>query len=708
MDQANQQWLIEANQLLLQLGVSPEHRRTFLAQIQPEQLTDRIAVLKEALLFAQSSEHDEIEKVSPHADDQELHEAIQTLPFNQKISLSLHHYHSFTESEIEQLTSLSYKEFHEQEQSALSTLADRWQTDKSRIDQFLSLLQEAYDLQEPDPEELPEQEEIPEEPTVNKEKKKSKWPAIATGGILAAAAGAIFLLNDPIPEVPEETGAAGEAEESGEEAEPVFGEGQLTELDELIKSRKEELSEALGLSEEEVNRLNVIMNVESQLQFMRDINEGYHENPHGDNEQMLTMLIDEIEWYTVPPMDMLAAFYEQADEYYGNTELGRSDFTVNMFIDNGQNLINVYEEKLNENKELITPESRSSYLEDLPEKERELREKMKENGFTYDYDTEKAEFTVTMGGEVFEERTDFLHPAYQDFLKSMPPSENEMYQSVSNETEIDYADHAATALELEQHMETFYQLENEAADDYFQLGLPRRLSFHYSELTRILIGGSGISVSRTDPDLREEQLAAWEDILQDRTFENSYIRDIVSIQYTIGEKYEFDMPPGWTEIDFEPFYTAAGPGHESGFSRRVEVPLQDYLKDVYDTYILGGDREAIKLLHPKFIILFYFHALNQKDYDIAYSLMGGEELPDYSRFEEIVSEYEYGFGSFRDLFYRSGMQDGEDVEATFTMQMNGNEMYIDMRLEDDMFKVKYTDDRMFRNYVTEEEEDAPD
>ncbi|TFE03763.1 hypothetical protein [Jeotgalibacillus salarius] len=708
MEQLKQKWLIEANQLLLQLGVTPENRQVCLVKLNTKQFNSRLDILKECLLFARSSENDEYEKISPHADDQELHEAIQRLPFNQKSNLSLHRYYSFSESEIEQLTSLSYKESLEHEQSAITTLADLWQTDRSQIPHFLSLLEEAYQSKQLDPEDLSQPDEKTEEAIKLKEKKSSKWPTVAAGGVLAAAVGTMFLMNDPLPQATEET--AGDAVHEAPEEEPEFDDGKLTELDTLIKTRKEELSGALGLNEEEVNSLNVIMNVESQLQYMREINEGYHQGSHGDSEQMISMLTDEIQASTAPPMDMLEAFYELSGEYYGNTEVELSDQTVTMFMNNGQNLIALYENKLNEHIESIAPWNRSYYKDDeLPEKEKVLREKIKENGFTYDYDAEEAEFTVTLGGEIFEERTGFLQPAYREFLKNMPPSLDELYQAGSVETEPDYWSYAVTALELEHNINDFYQLESESKRENSEipimLGLPQSLNFHYSELIRSLVTGNTVNHSRTYSDLREEQLEVWERILEDEAFEGSYIREMIAFQYRIGEESQFDMPSGWSDIEFAPFFTKTGIWHESGHSTHTDVPLQDYLKEVYETYVFEKNQEAIRLLHPKFIILFYFHALEQKDYEVAYSLMGGEALPEFGRFEKVVSEQKYEFESVR--YIVGGTSGGLDTEAIFTIQINGTETGITLILEDDMYKVKYIRDGMFNLYETKEEEDAP-
>lgn len=702
MDQLKKQWLIEANQLLLQSGVTSEHRQTCLAILNQDQFDSRTAVLKEAYDFAQSSDHDEIEKVSPHADDQELHEAIQTLPFTQKTSLSLYHYHTFSESEIELITSLSYQEFLTHEQAAVSNLAARWHTDKGQISRFLMLLDEAYKKQEPDLEHLPEPEEVEEE-VAQVQKKKSKLPTLAAGGILTAAAGVIFLLNDPIPEVAEE--ASGSAEEQ------VYEESKIAELDELIKNRKIELSESLGLSEDEVNRLVMVQNVESQLQFLRDVNEGYYENTHSDHERMLTLLSQEIETTMLPPMEMLEAGYEWAEEYDMHHEIMRSDVAVNMFMDTGQNLIHVYEQKLNENIDSIAPWNRSYYKDDeLPEKERVLREKIKANGFTYDYDAENAEFAVTMGGDAFEDRTAFIHPVHQEFLKNMPLPHERVFPQNSVQPDPDFTLYAAEALNLEEQIKRLYELNEEVRsdeeNDHYYQGLPDRLGFQYSELVKRLILGADISGNRMDVELNEDQLTAWENILEDRTFENSYIREMAAFHYTIGEQYGFVMPDGWSEIDFSPFYQFQGAIHDAGIFSAVEMPLEGYLKDIYDTYVAEEDVDALKLLHPKHLILFYFHALQQEDYEIAYSLMGGEDLPEYARFEEIVRAHTFEFEPVNDLSYTGGTQNNEVTEANFSIHMHGYQVEVSMVVEDEMYKVKYTSDGMFNMIDMKSEEEV--
>ncbi|WP_404404520.1 hypothetical protein [Jeotgalibacillus malaysiensis] len=708
MDQLKKQWLIEADQLLLQLGVTSEHRQTYLATLNQDQFDSRTAVLKAAVHFARSSEHDEIEKVSPHADDQELHEAIQTLPFTQKSSLSLFHYHTISESETEYITSLSYQEFLKHEQAAINTLAESWQTDRGRISQFLRLLDEAYKKQEPDLEQLPEPVEHVDEITEQR-KKSSKWPAFAAGGILAAAAGVIFLLNDPIPEVAEEV--SGSAEEQDEEL--VYEESKLAELDELINTRKIELSESLGLSEDEVNRLMVVQNIESQLQYLRDVNKGFYENTHSDHERMLTMLTQEIETTMLPPMEMLEAGYELAKEYEMNHEIMRSDLAVDMFMDTGQNLISVYEQKLNENIDSIAPWNRSYYKDDeLPEKERVLREKIKANGFTYDYDAENAEFTVTMGGDVFEEKTAFIHPVHQEFLKNMPLSYESLFQHNTIQTDPDYEFYAAEALNLEEQMKELYELGEEIRSDeengHLYQGLPDRLGFQYSELVKRLIGGADIGGNRMNVELNEDQLTAWENILEDRTFENSYLREMTAFHYTIGEQYGFVMPDGWSEIDFSPFYQMQGAVHDSGIFSAVEMPLEGYLKDIYDTYVSEGDVEALKILHPKHLILFYFNALQQGDYEIAYSLMGGEDLPENARFKEIISEHTFEFEPVNNLSYTGGTQNNEVSEANFSIQMHGYQIDVSMIVEDEIYKVKYTSDGMFNMIDKKDEGDAQD
>ncbi|MFB1082447.1 hypothetical protein [Jeotgalibacillus sp. JSM ZJ347] len=704
MDQSKTQWLIEADQLLLQLGVPIEQRQDCLAQLNQGQFDTKSAVMKEAVHFARTSAHDEIEKVSPHADDQELHESIQTLPFTQKSSLSLHHYHVFSESDIERITSLSYKEHKEQEEAARSTLADRWQTDKAQISQFLELLGKAYKRQEPNLEALPEPQETSPEP--EPQKKMSKWPAVAAGGILAAAAGVIFLLNDPIPEVAEEVSGSVEEQE-----ELVYEESKLAELDALIKNRKIELSEALGLSEDEVNRLNMIMNVESQLQFLRDVNEGYYENTHSDHERMLTMLTQEIETTILPPMQMIEAGYNLAEEYEMTHEIMRSDMAVNMFMDTGQNLIQVYEQKLNENIDSIAPWNRSYYKDDeLPEKERVLREKIKTNGFTYDYDAENAEFTVMMGGDVFEEEMAFMHPVHQEILKNMPLTYESLFPHNSIQKDPDYGLYAKEALNLEEQMKKLYELNEEVRSDkengHLYQGLPHRLGFQYSELVNRLISGADISGNRMNVELNEDQLTAWENILEDRAFEDSYLREMTAFHYTIGEQYGFVMPDGWSEIDFSPFYQMQGAVHDVGIFSAVEMPLEGYMKDIYDNYVAEGSVEALKVLHPKHLILFYFNALQQGDYEIAYSLMGGEDLPDYARFEEIVGEHSFEFEPVNKLSYTGGSQTNEVSEANFSIQIHGNQIDISMVAEGGMYKVKYTSEGMFNMIDMKSEEEV--
>ncbi|AJD91888.1 hypothetical protein JMA_25710 [Jeotgalibacillus malaysiensis] len=706
MDQLKKQWLIEADQLLLQLGITSEHRQACLAALNQDKYDSRTAILKEAVFFARSSDHNEIEKVSPHADDQELHEAIQTLPFTQKSSLSLYHYHAFSESEIEYITSLTYQEILTQEETAIRSLAERWQTDKGRISRFLMLLNEAYKKQEPDLEQLPEAEEIAEE-AVQGQQKKSKLPIIAAGGILAAAAGVIFLLNDPLPEVVEE--ASGSAEEQGEEL--VYEESKLAELDELIQTRKIELSEALGLSEDEVNRLVMVQNVESQLQFLRDVNEGYYDNSHSDHERMLTMLTQEIETTILPPMQMIEAGYNLAEEYEMTHKIMRSDMAVNMFMDTGQDLIQVYEQKLNENIDSIAPWNRSYYKDDeLPEKERVLREKIKANGFTYDYDAENAEFTVMMGGDVFEEGMAFMHPVHQEFLKNMPLAYESLFPHNSNQTDPDYGLYAKEALNLEEQMKKLYELNEEVRSDkekgHLYQGLPDRLGFQYSELVNRLISGADISGNRMNVELNEDQLTAWENILEDHAFKDSYLREMTAFHYTIGEQYGFVMPDGWSEIDFSPFYQMQGAVHDAGIFSAVEMPLEGYMKDIYDNYVAEGDVEALKILHPKHLILFYFNALQQGDYEIAYSLMGGEDLPDYARFEEIVGEHSFEFEPVNKLSYTGGSQTNEVSEANFGIQIHGNQIDISMVVEDGMYKVKYTSDGMFNMIDMKSEEEV--
>ncbi len=168
------------------------------------------------------------------------------------------------------------------------------------------------------------------------------------------------------------------------------------------------------------------------------------------------------------------------------------------------------------------------------------------------------------------------------------------------------------------------------------------------------------------------------------------------------------MPDGWSEIDFSPFYYMQRAQHNSGMFSPVEMPLQNYLKDVYDTYVVAEDVDALRLLHPKYLILFYFHALQQEEYDIAYSLMGGENLPKFDQFEEIVQTHTFEFGSFDNVSYTGGTERGNETEATFSMQMHGYEIGITMVLQDDLYKVKYTSDNMFNMIDKKDEGDAPD
>ncbi|TFE03762.1 hypothetical protein [Jeotgalibacillus salarius] len=689
-------WKNKAEQFMIQLGMSEESRREIQIILMKNQPEDAIQLYKKILNEA-SVRQPSVEEISPHADDQELHAELQRLPFELRAAVALSSFHQIENNRLEQLVDSG------DVQEGLRQLADQLKIDNMQTRKLLQYLAHTYEKKEMS--EI-ETEELtgkagPEEIEVRKKRSLIKPLAVAAGAVAALSA-AMLLLSDPVSPT-EDQSSGDQVEEEGEEetqkAEPIFSDEEIDELKETLKQNKEQLSQTLSLPEEEINMMMVSHQAEAHLSYIERLTTADSEHAHGNVSSLKDSAVNMIDMVR-PPLKILKAAYDEANEMIGYDEIDLSDVSVSIFMHIGSDFLTVYQNKL---EQLITAHQYTE--EQLKENHPDLFKSMTENGIEVRFE-EDDQVTVEFGGERFIDETEFLHPYYRDAIASIHEQYlfGDFYSEDQNEEVL--MEMPKILLRLESQIVKFYELEKDLNDSedadsrYRMLQVPSTLSMNYTEMLMLLTAQSSMYDGSSSDEISEKHLTVWNHILQESEYEGTRLRSIISMQKEVFEENDSDRPDGWGSIALSPFKEFTNPMNFRGRQMLVSMPLEGYALQLYNKYAAEGN-DSLKYLHPKTSILYFLNALQQGDYETAYSLMGGEELPVFEDFVSEAKQQEFNFDQMVDLV-PSSSQVGE---FDFQNQHGNQSMNFTLIKEDERFAVKYNA-RLLEGLSTGDDPDA--
>lgn len=687
-------WKNKTEQLMIQLGLPESERQRISGEIfavDPENKSEWIKfILNEAEPI-----QTEIESVSPHADDQDIHEALQKLPFALKAAVVLTVFHH-TDNLQKMISTDDYEE-------GLSRLSDDLHTDKQQTLKLLNFIKPAYDkIEMPESRKAVPENNVPaeEKPAGKQKTVKMITSAVLVTGLLSVS---VFLLNDP--PVPDDGQSAGEEETAEDESdnEKAFTDEEIEEFETKLSESRERLKEALSLTDEELDFLMVTQQAESHISYIRGMMKRDAGISGPDANQMKQMTADILSQMQ-PPMIILQDFYEKADGVNSDSHLIRSDQAVSMFLHAGPDFLIAYERKLNH----LIHENNYSEAE-LRENHSDLFNTISANGMEVSFDKtdEQLASTVYYGGAEFISQTDYLHPDYQQFLTSLHEIGSRMGLHTNNQPET-LTEISEKLLEIEDEIAMFFNLQDSVNDDLedhemkHELHVPFSLSFQYIEQIRSIVSLGGLSLSE-GTNIPEEYREIWRYILSEEKFEGSMLRKVVSLNQRIAEDNNYELLNDFGEISISPFSDYIDPMHYFSYSTSMIMPLSGYLEELYKIYVNEG-YESIEFLHPQVVVLFYLQALETGDIETAYSLMGGEDLPDYDTFAQMVSEHEYDFKRLSDVMPTSSSDQGME----FQVQQRNNTLNITVIESEDWYDIKFESADQFEKLATEGDTDAPD
>lgn len=677
---------------MIQLGLPEYERQQISNKLFAEQPESKSEWVK---LILNEAEHiqPESESVSPHADDQEIHEALLKLPFLLKSAVVLTVFH-----QADHLGGMSsegdYKE-------GLSRLSDDLKTDEAQTLRLLNFIKLAYEIIE-----MPQsRQEYPEENAETEVKSGGKrnavkliTSAVLLTGLLSVS---VFLLSDP--PVANEGQVAGEAERIEDEpkSEKVFSEKEIEAYEAQLEANREYLKKALELTDSELDFLMIIQQAEAHIDYISGKWNGNTGTAGPDADHMKQMTADILSQMQ-PPMTILKDFYDQAEGV--NSNIIRSDQAVNMFLNSGQDFLIAYERKLNH---LIRENNYSE--EELKQNHSGLLETIAANGMEVNFEETEGELAsfVYYGGDAFNPQTEYLHPDYRAFLTSLHEVGARMGFQTNNQTET-LTEIAEKLLRIEDEITVFFNLQdslNDQLEDHEfpqELHVPFSLSYQYIEQIRpiVSLGGAPYSEGTKIP---EEYRHIWHDILNDEKFEDTMLREVVSLNQRIAEENDYEKLNDFGEISISPFNDYIDPMHFFSYSNAMVMPLSGYLKELYEIYVNEGF-ESIEFLHPQVVVMFYLQALETGDIETAYSLMGGEDLPDYDTFAQMVNEHEYDFKRLSDVMPKSS----SDLGMEFQVQQRNHTLNVTVIESEEWYQIKFESPDQFEKLATEGDADAPD
>ncbi|MBM7580512.1 hypothetical protein [Jeotgalibacillus terrae] len=684
-------WKNKAEQLMIQLGFSESERERVSGKLftdQPESESDCMQII----LNEASHIQPEIETISPHADDQEIHEALQELPFAQKSAVVLTVFHP--SAQLQKMISA------DDYQEGLSRLSGHLDTDQSQTEKLLRFLKPTYDhIEMPEARESLNQEEETPEPLPTKKQKAVK-PIASAVLVIGLLSGAMFLLGDP--PVADDGQGAQEAEEDDEpENEKAFTDEEIEDLEASLNEKKEQLAETLGLKVDDLNFLAVIQQADSHFKYIKGMMKqdvGTAGPGIEDMKQYTGYLLDSLN----PPLTVLRNSYEQSEEMYpdNENELLKSDMAVSMFMDTANDFTLAYELKL---EELIRENNYSEA--DLRQNNSELFEKISSNGMEVKVNQsgEQLDTTVYYGGPELKAQTDYLHPEYQQFISSLHEIGLRMYVN-REEYKDSLTEMADQLLNIEKLMMNFFSLqdslnEDEGMETYqfgHELQVPRRINYQYTDLMKSIISDHSMSVG-AGIDISDNYRDVWQYILNNEKFNDSNIKKVVSLNQWIAEKNQYERIAGFGDVSISLFRDYIDPlSNFNHSSASVSTPLSGYMEEIYQIYATEG-YERIDFINPQILIVFYLNALETGDYETAYSLLGGENLPDYESFVQAASQYEYEFGYINDVVPVSSSNDG----MVFTFNQSRNSVNFTITESEDWYHIRYNSADIFEALASE-------
>ncbi|WP_227397118.1 hypothetical protein [Jeotgalibacillus aurantiacus] len=643
-------------------------------------------------------------KVSAFAEDQELHESIQSLSYKQKVLILLTSFYSISDADAAASLGIFEEQAKVEKQEAYHTLAKSTNTEQDQIPAMLTFLNKAYNKV---PLTLQQQDfTIAEQPhsSVDKKAKSKNWPAVTTAAVILLAGGLAFALNDPIPEDTERTASA--TEEQEEEKEPIIPEEEIDAVSQEFDKKKEELLVQLGLSPEEMNRLPVIEMAKSQLAHLKWINEEndpyYSSLSEEDLKHEIDMVKESALLSIAPPLSFLNPDLPMYNQWFPEKDLyTKSDAASAFFSDYAQALRQIYEEKLNAQREEMAPWSRSYYKEsELPEDEKVLREKIRENGFDYEYDFDQNRFHVKIGGEKFEEAILPLEPVFQDVLKNMPELDVGVYgQAVPDDTQSP-DETLQVLLKLDENISMLTASQPNESDPYARSNLLNNQLHHFENLFAKYISGNYEQTLFEDGVLKQDVKESWEKVLSDHVLKETEIYEAVQFQYELLKANQFELLRGIENSDFLLYPDIRYWYHFDGHSTFSDFPLDHYLGKVYEVYTTPENRNKLSLLPPEEIAVLYLNSIKLQDTEVLYSFLEpGDKLPSLKEFQALVTPDVLGkinLEQVNNVFVNSdSMNDNLSVNVE---KGDGTMLIMTMVKTDEGYKVKYTSDQMFDRY----------
>ncbi|TFD95951.1 hypothetical protein [Jeotgalibacillus sp. R-1-5s-1] len=643
-------------------------------------------------------------KVSAFAEDQELHQSIQSLPYTQKVLVLLTSFYPITDADAAAYIGISEEQVKVEKQEAYHTLAESTNTEQDQIPAMLTFLNKAYKKV---PLTLQQQDftAVDQAGSTSETKAKGKnWPAVTTAAVILLAGGLAFALNDPIPEETERTAAANEERE--EEEEFIIPEEEIDVANQELENKKEELVVQLGLSAEEVNQLPVVEMAKGQLmhlEYLNEQNDPYYSNLSEEElRQEIDVIKDSALLSIAPPLSFLNPDLPMYNQWLPEKDLyTTSDVATAFFHDYAQSLRVVYEEKLNAQREEMAPWSRSYFKEsELPEDERVLREKIRENGFDFEYDFDQNRFHVMIGGENFDTAIMSLDPVFQQVLNNLPELNLGIYGELHHSGTQSPDDHLKALLKIDENINFLHESSPDMSDPFTSS------SFLFSSLNQFemlfaqYISGSPEKMIFENGFLKEDVKQSWEKVLADESLKGKEIYKVVDFQYRLLKNNNFELLRGIENTSFLLYPDIRHWYHFNGNSTFVDFPLEHYHGKVYELYTTPENRNMLSVLQAEQIAMLYLNSIKMQDTEVLYSFFEPtDKLPSLEEFQTLVPPDILGkleLDRMNNIYVNStGSNDSLSVNVE---KNDGTMLIITMVKTDEGYKVKFTSDQMFNRY----------
>ncbi|MEW9502016.1 hypothetical protein [Jeotgalibacillus marinus] len=630
------------------------------------------------------------ERLFVYAEDQQLHDAIQLLPLNERAIIILTFFHSLNEIEISKVVSLSCEEITSELKVSwrklTKILSDQEGADltEEQVGKWMSFLDASYSKMQliSSPNAINEQLNKEHQPSVQQVKKyQSKFFWLAVAAPIVLTVGLAFL----IPTGEQE--AAGEGDGRGTEEENI--EEGLAALDQAFEARLPQLAEDLGLSVEELNELTFVIDQKMWLEDVKEMiesEEALEVRGHFADFD-LDAYAEDILAQLVPPLEFLSFEYNETKKYTDDITLADSDLLAYNYLYRINGLSGVYNQKLNEYQiEFGELKGQPFTDESLPKEIEGFLDKIHQNGFVYTFITSTETFEVKLGGEYFNNQISVLDPLYQNYLQDRPS----LPFVIGEDMQMSYSDATETLIKAEQWLKDIEKGTSENMWNEIRL-MPvfNELAMQHRELlTRFILGSFKDPVFQ-EGLLRQEVKQAWETVIKTENADEYETTSIVNEHYEKLAETDFTEIRDWYDRNKVVETTYDSQAWYDPF-QNFTIPLENEVSDIFTQYQQENDVEILKQLSAHEVVQFYLHAIFLGDIGTAFSLLADtEDRPSEEQFIAEIERESLYTQDFSELGHVSINYEDEEYLLVSVGFVSGYIFQIMISDEGEVYKVVY-------------------